>query len=550
MSSHSQISRRSRVFDAQSLIAPTFATSRRLSSLGAMLRLRPASSLGAQKVGAQKVGAQTDWRVGLRRRLVITDAIALTIVVFSVQILWFGFTTSDVVFGDTIRLRPLDYTTFSVLLVSAWVLILGIMRTREASILGVGSGEYRLAADATFRLFGLLAIISFLFNVDLARGYILLALPLGLLTLVASRKIMRARLHARRRAGLSLSRVVVVGSRESSDAIVRDLRRSPESGYVVVAVCYPGETVQDAAALDLTADYSGPQGARARSAELPEFPLSKLVFTMDLVGADTVILTSSQELSPQRVRELSWSLEPGRQHLVMAPSLTDVGGPRIHMSPVAGLPLVHVETPKYDGLGRLTKRAFDLVSSLALILILLPVLMLIAVVVRLTSAGPVLFRQERVGLSGGRFTMVKFRSMVVDAEDRLSSVQEAEPTEGNAVLFKMKDDPRVTRVGKFLRRYSLDELPQLFNVLFGHMALVGPRPPLPGEVKVYENHVHRRFLVKPGITGLWQVSGRSNLSWNDSVRLDLFYVENWSVAGDLSILWRTVKAVLRSEGAY
>lgn len=526
MSFHSHIPNRSGVSDAQSHAAPLLAASR-----------------------AQNDPSQDDWRSGLRRRLIVTDAIALTVVVFSVQILWFGFETSDVVFGDSIRLHPLNYTTFSILLISAWMLILGIMRTREASILGVGSTEYKLASDATLRVFGLLAISSFLFQVDFARGYILLALPLGLLALVVSRRLMRARLHARRRAGLSLSRVVVVGSQESSDAIVRDLERSPESGYLVVAVCDPARSDEDSAALDLKVDDAKLAPA-AHSAGLPEFPLSKLVVAMDQVGADTVILTSSQELSPQRVRELSWSLEPGRQHLVMAPSLTDVGGPRIHMSPVAGLPLVHVETPTYDGVGRLTKRAFDFVCSLALIVFLLPVLMVIAYVLRVTSPGPVFFRQERIGLGGEKFTMVKFRSMVVDAEDRLSSVQTAERTEGNAVLFKMKDDPRVTTVGKFLRRYSLDELPQLFNVLFGHMALVGPRPPLPEEVKVYENHVHRRFLVKPGITGLWQVSGRSNLSWNDSVRLDLSYVENWSLTGDISILWRTVRAVLRSEGAY
>ena len=248
------------------------------------------------------------------------------------------------------------------------------------------------------------------------------------------------------------------------------------------------------------------------------------------------------------MRELSWSLEPGRQHLVVAPSLTDIGGPRIHTRPVAGLPLIHVETPRYEGMKLYTKRGFDLVGSALLILLLSPFLAIIGIAIRLSTPGTVLFRQDRVGINGHQFKMLKFRSMVTDAEAQLAGLREL--SEGNAVMFKMKDDPRITPIGKFLRRFSLDELPQLFNVFGGSMSLVGPRPPLEKEVSEYENHVHRRFLVKPGVTGLWQVSGRSNLSWEDTVRLDLYYVENWSMTGDVAILWRTAKAVLAREGAY
>lgn len=183
-------------------------------------------------------------------------------------------------------------------------------------------------------------------------------------------------------------------------------------------------------------------------------------------------------------------------------------------------------------------------------LLLSPLLVAIAAIVKFSSPGPVLFRQRRVGINGRPFEMLKFRSMVIDAEARLAELQAAQRDAGNAVMFKMKDDPRVTPIGRFIRRFSLDELPQLFNVLGGSMSLVGPRPPLPRETDVYDSHVHRRFLVKPGITGLWQVSGRSNLSWEDTVRLDLYYVENWSMTGDLVILWRTAKAVLGSDGAY
>ena len=235
---------------------------------------------------------------------------------------------------------------------------------------------------------------------------------------------------------------------------------------------------------------------------------------------------------------------------MVAPSLTDIGGPRIHTRPVQGLPLIHVETPTYSGRKLYTKRAFDLVGSGLLTVALSPVLLVLAVLVKATSPGPVFFLQERVGLNGGTFPMVKFRSMVVDAEARLQELSALDRAEGNDVLFKMRNDPRVTKVGAFMRRYSLDEVPQLFNVLMGEMSLVGPRPPLAREVERYDVHVHRRFLVKPGMTGLWQVSGRSDLSWEDSVRLDLFYVENWSLVSDILILLKTARAVVRSEGAY
>jgi exopolysaccharide biosynthesis polyprenyl glycosylphosphotransferase len=209
-----------------------------------------------------------------------------------------------------------------------------------------------------------------------------------------------------------------------------------------------------------------------------------------------------------------------------------------------------VETPRYEGAKQFTKRCFDVAASGLAILILGVAMLLIALIVRLSSEGPALFRQQRVGRNGEVFTMLKFRSMVTDAEDRLQALIDHERTVGNDVLFKMREDPRVTPIGKFMRRFSIDELPQLFNIFLGHMSIVGPRPPLPKEVEQYEEHVHRRFLVKPGLTGLWQVSGRSNLSWEESVRLDLYYVENWSLTDDFVLIWRTAKAVLRRDGAY
>jgi exopolysaccharide biosynthesis polyprenyl glycosylphosphotransferase len=332
------------------------------------------------------------------------------------------------------------------------------------------------------------------------------------------------------------SQVVLVGSRESATRICLELARTPQAGYHVV-----GAFLTERAAPDDFLVVGVPVLGMA----------SEVVDALGELHADTVIVTGSDGLPADQIRQISWSLEPGRQHLVVSPGLVDVAGPRIHTRPVSGLPLIHVETPRYEGGRRVIKRLFDLAAGGLLLAILSVPYALVAATIRLSSEGPVYFRQERVGINGSRFSMLKFRSMVEDAEAQLSDLKRSEgDAAGNAVMFKMADDPRVTPIGRFLRRYSLDELPQLINVMRGEMSLVGPRPPLPSEVEAYESHVNRRFLVTPGITGLWQVSGRSNLDWEDTVRLDLYYVENWSLTSDLQILWRTFSAVLKRDGAY
>jgi exopolysaccharide biosynthesis polyprenyl glycosylphosphotransferase len=496
------------------------------------------TALGAK--GPVQVGPRNgqqsgvDWPRLYGTRLAVTDFVVISWAVIGTQIAWFGTLDAELNVSKYRGGFGLNYTLVSIALIIAWNVILTIFATRDSRLIGTGNNEYRRVVDATVRLFGVVAIVAFLFQLNLARGYIILAFPIGLFALLASRWMWRQWLIAQRHRGDYSSRVLLVGSRASVTAIARDLARSPESGYLVVGACIPGDEISQ---------YL-----------VPGVPISTnldhLQAAMESAGADTVVVTSSDELPPERIRELSWSLEPGRHHLVLAPSLTDVGGPRIHMRPVAGLPLIHVETPRYEGMKRFSKRAFDIASSALLLVVLSPVLVAVALGVSTSTPGGVFFRQERVGLNGRHFEMLKFRSMVRGAELRLSEVSELERAEGNGVMFKMKNDPRVTPIGGFLRRFSLDELPQLLNVLGGSMSLVGPRPPLDSEVAVYENHVHRRFLVKPGITGLWQVSGRSNLSWEDTVRLDLYYVENWSITGDILILWRTIRAVLARDGAY
>jgi exopolysaccharide biosynthesis polyprenyl glycosylphosphotransferase len=479
--------------------------------------------------------AARNWRSAYGSRLVFSDLLVLVWVVFGVQIGYFGYDTANANFVGDLAGTVVSYTAISLAIIIGWMISLTAFGSRGYRVVGVGVAEYKLIADASVRWFGLVAIIAFLFKIDLARGYILIAFPVGMVVLMFSRWMWRQWLGVQRARGAYSSQVLLVGSEESTSHIARELQRQPAAGYRVVGACIPSGRVADYLP-GTTIPVSG--------------NVDSVMEAMDATGADTLVITSSDELSPQKVRELSWNLEPGRQHLVVAPALTDLGGPRIHTRPVAGLPLIHVETPRYEGRKQVAKRLFDILASGLLILVLSPVLAIIAITVRLTSPGPVLFRQQRVGIRGSMFSMLKFRSMVTDAEALLPALQAESREAGNEVLFKMKDDPRITRIGKVLRRYSLDELPQLFNVFGGSMSLVGPRPPLESEVSAYEKHVHRRFLVKPGITGLWQVSGRSNLSWEDTVRLDLYYVENWSITGDIIILWRTFKAVVGRDGAY
>lgn len=266
------------------------------------------------------------------------------------------------------------------------------------------------------------------------------------------------------------------------------------------------------------------------------------------VGADTVAVTAWSDVSQTDLRRLSWDLEGSGVTLLVAPRLTDISGPRIHIRPVAGLPLLNVEEPEFTGVRRIVKGGMDRLLALLAIIVLAPVLVAISIAVGLTSRGPVLFRQVRVGRHGKPFVIHKFRTMYVNAEEQRAEVEHLNESDGT--LFKVREDPRVTTIGRHLRRFSLDELPQFIDVMLGRMSLVGPRPPLPTEVDRYASLVRRRLVVKPGITGLWQVSGRSDLSWDESVRLDLLYVENWSLALDIAIMLKTVLAVLRRHGAY
>jgi exopolysaccharide biosynthesis polyprenyl glycosylphosphotransferase len=478
------------------------------------------------------MGVDDSWRRRSSRRLRVVDAFVVIWAVAGAFLIRFGLDPES-----NSAAQDVQYLCFSAVLALAWWLMLGAWNSRQSRILGSGPDEYKRVAAASLWLFGIIAIISYVFRIDTARGYVGLALPVGLLGLLLGRWLIRQHLSVNRRQGNSMSRLLLVGGPGAVSHLAASLRRAKHAGYLPVGVYMPG--------IDSEAKFEATSGLKIVGNK-PD--THSIVAALDVCGADTVAISAGVQLHPQTLRHLGWELAARNIGLIMAPALTDIAGPRIHTQQVAGLPLIHVTTPTLEAGQRVAKRLFDLFAAGFLLLLASPAMLLVAILVKLDSAGPVLFRQERVGMGGSPFSMLKFRSMVTDAEARLPEL--AQRNEGSGPLFKMKNDPRVTRVGGFLRRFSLDELPQLLNVLAGSMSLVGPRPPLPHEVEAYESDVRRRLLVKPGLTGLWQVSGRSNLSWQDSVRLDLYYVENWSLAGDLVIILRTVRAVFGSTGAY
>jgi exopolysaccharide biosynthesis polyprenyl glycosylphosphotransferase len=377
-----------------------------------------------------------------------------------------------------------------------------------------------------------MAVVAYTFQLNLARGYVAVALPVGTALLLIGRYAQRRLLHARRRRGHYQRRTIVVGGVDGIYDLATQLADFPYVGYSLVGACLP--TPSEAFAL-------------------PEVPvlgsLTQVMEAVDEVDADTVMVAAGPGMSPAVLRRLSWEIEGTGVSLVVAPALLDVAGPRISVRPVAGLPLLHVEEPELSGVRQVVKATVEWVFATLAFLLALPLLIGLALLIRLDSHGAPLFRQTRVGKAGREFTVYKLRTMRADAESLLESLREQNEA-ADGLLFKMKEDPRITRVGKYLRKWSLDELPQLWNVVRGDMALVGPRPPLPGEVAQYGAEVARRLLVRPGITGLWQVSGRSNLSWDDSVRLDLYYVENWSLSLDAMIVWKTFFAIFRNDGAY
>jgi exopolysaccharide biosynthesis polyprenyl glycosylphosphotransferase len=504
-------------------------------------RVAPARQSGtaissANPAAMRATGASTaGWQGTYARWLAASDLIAIVVAVGIAQWIRFGSAPSG---GALPLLRNITYLEVSVAIAIGWMAALTINGARSARVIGSGVEEYRRVWWATISVFGAVAIISMLFKLELARGYLMVALPLGVVLLLASRWVARrVVVRLRKQHGRCVTRLLVVGSPQAVRDLTLGLSREPWSGYDVVGACIPGQYSRDGIGIPGfgTVPVLGNEKSVARAVVAS--------------GSHAVAVAATEQFHGTGLRELSWELENLDVDLLVAPGVVDVAGPRLHMRPVAGLPLIHVEKPQYHGAKRFQKRAFDIAFSGLALLVGLPLLLLIALAVKLTSRGPVFYRQERIGLDGTPFEMIKFRTMVVGADAMLEEVAHLNESD-SGVLFKIRKDPRVTPLGRFLRKYSLDELPQFINAFTGQMSVVGPRPPLETEVASYDDHTMRRLLVKPGITGLWQVSGRSDLSWEDSVRLDMFYVENWSIMADIVIALKTVRVMFNHSGSY
>ncbi|GAA0436411.1 MULTISPECIES: sugar transferase [Leifsonia] len=494
----------------------------------------------ARRAQVPTASSERTWARRYRQHLMLTDTAIVLASTIGAMFLRFGFDdTATPVAGF-----PTDYLTLSLFIALTWLGMLSLFHTRDPRVIGVGLGEYKRVVNATALTFGLLAILFLIAKIDIARGYFVVALPAGMVCVLTSRWLWRQWLTRQRLHDHYLSRALVVGGIRDVDYVVKQIDQASGAAYKVVGVSL--DTGKRTGAKKEAA-LTGSIATTTREVPIVS-DLDGVAQAASRLGADTVIVAGSALGGAEYVRRLSWKLEGTATDLVLASPLTDVAGPRIRFRPVEGLPLIQVEIPQFEGGKHLMKRAFDICSSAFGLLLISPLLLIIAALIKLDDGGPVFFSQERVGRRGETFRMYKFRSMVVDAEARRAEL--ASLDEGNGVLFKMKNDPRITRLGAVLRKFSLDELPQLFNVLLGDMSLVGPRPPLESEVKGYANHVHRRLFIKPGLTGMWQVNGRSDLSWDESVRLDLYYVENWSLLGDLVIIWRTIRVIAHPAGAY
>lgn len=426
-----------------------------------------------------------------------------------------------------------DYLgTAGILIPIGWLLTLWASGCYSRDVFGAGTDEYKRVLNASLLAAGLVALGCYLAKFQLSRGFFLLLFALGVPLLIAGRFLLRRALYTARGRGLLQQRVIIAGTSGHVDEIAKVLHRETWLGYQVVGALLPGSVD--------TVETAGRVPVLGSSEQVLE--------AVETSQADVIFLAGGALDSSQRLRRIAWELEDRDVQLIVAPSVTDVSAERVRVTPVGGLPLMHIAKPRTVGASRLGKRAFDLVGSLVLLVVFSPLLLLAALRVKVHDGGPVLFGQLRTGRDGRTFRCLKFRSMVPDAEQRLAGLQaETGYVDG---LFKLEQDPRITRPGRWLRRYSIDELPQLWNVIKGEMSLVGPRPPLPSEVARYAGDTGRRLRVRPGMTGLWQVSGRSDLAFEEAIRLDLFYVDNWSMLQDLTILVRTFGAVFGSKGAY
>ncbi|MFE7130116.1 sugar transferase [Streptomyces sp. NPDC057638] len=465
-----------------------------------------------------------DWEERYRRTVITGDMVATAVVVAAIG----SF------FGS--RDAANWHEKWGILAFGTELLVLGalaVSRSWAPAVLGQGAEEFRRLGRSLFAAAVVLALGGIAFTSQNIKLWIFVAIPAIALVTMIERYLLRLWLHKQRKEGRCLRPVLAAGSAATLSDLISRARKFPHLGWRVDAVC--------------TTDGLGHDGDHLDGVPV----VGRLADVADHVrrgGYRVVAVTPDPHWSPDRLQRLAWNLEGSDAEMVVAPVLMEVAGPRLHVDAVLGIPLLRVSMPTFTGGRRVVKAVVDRMGAAVLLLVFAPLMALVGLCVAMDSRGGVFYRQRRVGKDGQEFMILKFRTMVPGAHGAKAGL--AHRNEGAGVMFKLRRDPRVTRVGSVLRRYSIDELPQLFNVLTGSMSLVGPRPPLPEESAEYGPDIRRRLLVKPGLTGLWQISGRSDLPWEEAVRLDLRYVEDWSLALDTVILWKTLRAVVSGQGAY
>ncbi|GIJ06944.1 polyprenyl glycosylphosphotransferase [Micromonospora andamanensis] len=515
---------------AHTQIMATVAPSPRFDpDLGVIM---PPSNGMPRSVFGRPVAPRAKWRRRYAACLIVLDFVAAVAASRTVVAL---FQDADAGFWDD---RVLGGAVSAFALVAnlgvplLWLAILAGAGAYDRRALGRGTEELNRVVRANIAMAAAVSFLALGFKKDVSRATVA-AIIVGLLVYtVFVRIVARITLRRIRRVNQRASqKVLLVGRLADALAVHEVVTRNAGAGLRPVAIHLP--------------HY--PRTGERVHAPVPVYVGWDLVPLVQQLRADTIAVCGPASLESYELRKLAWQLEGTGIDLVVVPQVTDVTGPRIHVRPIEGLPLLNVEEPTISGLSLLAKSLIDRIAALFGLIVLSPVLVGIALAIKFTAPGPVMFRQSRIGHQGKAFKVWKFRTMYTDAEQRLEALRAHNESDG--LLFKMRNDPRVTPIGRHLRALSLDELPQLINVLMGQMSLVGPRP-LPTEDDDYRGDVRRRLLVRPGITGLWQISGRSDLTWEDAVRLDLHYVDNWSLVYDLGILWRTVRVVLDRRGAY
>jgi exopolysaccharide biosynthesis polyprenyl glycosylphosphotransferase len=440
-----------------------------------------------------------------------------------------------ILLSGALRGRALDtareHVLLTVLSLPLWILVFlhyGLYRTRHITD---QLEEFRRIVHAVAAsVFGL-AAVGFLLKLWIARSWLLLFFASAVIVLSAERYLVRTVFGLLRRRGLLLRPVVIVGGNTEAIALSATLVNNPVIGYRVVGFV----------------DDTAPVGGHLLDHKPVLGAVDQVVDVVRRCNASGALVATSA-IDPEVTNRLARQLNEAGYYAELSLSLRGIAPQRLALRALGHYQVASIGPVQRSGWRGMAKRALDVVGAAAGLLLTAPVLALIAVAIKLNSSGSMLFRQERVGHEGKPFRMLKFRTMVRDAETLMADLVHQNEVDGP--LFKLKNDPRVTRVGHILRRFSLDELPQLWNVLRGDMSLVGPRPALPREITSWGPELHQRLRVKPGITGMWQVNGRSNASFEDYARLDLYYVDNWSLLTDLAIIVKTVVAVLRRHGAY